>query len=104
MPEANHEVFEEHFSPKQLGKIWGVSPDTIRRIFRDEPGVVVYESPHGKDKRPYTSIRIPASVARRIHEKLSVKRPTLKPAYAVRPLTALQRTDNRHFSEAEHDN
>ena len=89
MPEADHEGFaEKHFSPKQFGEIWALSPDTIRRIFKDEPGVAVCEFPaRRKYVRPYKCMRIPASVARRVHEKLSAKRPTLTPACAIRSLT-----------------
>jgi|SRR5215472_18355345 len=80
MPEAKHEVFQEpHDSPSQLAKRWGFSPDTIRRIAINEPGVLVYESPRKHNRRPYKSIRIPASVARRIHERLSIKRAELEP-------------------------
>ena len=31
-------AFEPHYSPKQLGEMWGLSPDFIRNQFVDEPG------------------------------------------------------------------
>jgi hypothetical protein len=72
MPEADHhEVLEEkHFSPKQLAQCWSVSADTIRRLFRDEVGVLRIRSSSGrKHARPYITIRIPASVAARVYQK-----------------------------------
>jgi hypothetical protein len=27
--------------PKELGALWGLSSDTIRRLFEDEPGVLM---------------------------------------------------------------
>ena len=62
--------FEKHFSPKELGALWGVSSDTIRRLFLKEPGVLVLnDDTHGK--RRYRTIRIPASVAERCHRRLT---------------------------------
>jgi DeoR/GlpR family transcriptional regulator of sugar metabolism len=72
MPEADHhEVFEEkHYTPAELAELWGVSDDTIRRVFADEPGVLILQSSGGrKNVRPYKTIRIPASVAARVHQK-----------------------------------
>jgi len=61
---------ERHFSPKELGDLWGFSADTIRRWFLKEPGVLVLnDGTHSK--RRYRSIRIPASVAERFHRRLT---------------------------------
>lgn len=70
MPEVDHEVLaEKHYSPNQLAKLWNVSVDTVRRVFADEPGVVVIERPgKGKNSRPYRTLRIPASVALRVYQ------------------------------------
>lgn len=58
--------FERHFSPEELGKLWGYSRDTMIRWFRDEPGVLVHSTPSRK-KRAYETIRIPESVAERVY-------------------------------------
>ena len=64
---------EQHFSVAQLAALWGLSQDTIRRLFRNEPGVLVIGNQNARDKRRrYTTLRIPESVARRVHQKLSL--------------------------------
>jgi hypothetical protein len=29
---------EKHYTPAQVAKMWGIGVDTVRRMFRDEPG------------------------------------------------------------------
>jgi hypothetical protein len=72
MSEIELEVFrEEHYTPKQLGKQWGLSADYIRRRFSKEPGVLNLPN-HRPGKRRYNTLRIPASVAARVHAELSL--------------------------------
>ena len=64
---------EKHYTVTELAVLWGLSEDTIRRLFRHEPGVLVIENPDRRyGRRRYASLRIPESVARRVYEKLSV--------------------------------
>lgn len=64
---------EPHYSPAQVAEAWGVSTDTVRRMFQDEPGVLVIEpTPLRYSRRRYRTLRIPASVADRVHRRLSV--------------------------------
>jgi hypothetical protein len=60
---------ERHYSPSELGKLWGVDAETIRNIFRNESDVLKLGNSNGK--RPYVTLRIPESVAERVHKKLS---------------------------------
>lgn len=62
---------ERHFKPQELAELWGVSSDTIRRLFRSVPGVLVFDRPEKRYKRGYCTMRIPESVAKRVYEKLS---------------------------------
>lgn len=63
---------EKHYSPDELGALWGVSPQTIRNLFETEPGVLRIPSQRpGKKARRYVSIKIPESVAERVHKKYS---------------------------------
>ena len=62
---------EKHYAAGELAALWGLSADTIRRLFANEPGVVIL-SRHNLRKRTYRTLRIPASVADRVHSKLSV--------------------------------
>ncbi len=65
---------ERHYSPKQLTH-WGLSEATIRRLFEHEPGVMRLGEPSRrigrKLKRSYYTIRIPETVALRVHRRLT---------------------------------
>jgi hypothetical protein len=49
----------------------GFSPSAIRSLFQDEPGVLILDRPEEMNKRAYRSMKIPESVARRVHARLS---------------------------------
>jgi hypothetical protein len=61
---------EVHFSVIQIAKLWNLSPDLTRDIFRSEPGVLRIERPAGRFKRVYTTLRIPQSVLNRVATRL----------------------------------
>jgi hypothetical protein len=63
-------VFERHFSPEELGQVWGLSADTVRRLFETEPGVMVIERAKARARR-YRTMRIPESVALRVHRRMT---------------------------------
>jgi hypothetical protein len=64
---------EHHYSPAELAELWGLSPDSVRRLFESEPDVLVVESVSGRyRRRRYRTLRIPASVAERVHRRMSV--------------------------------
>jgi transcriptional regulator GlxA family with amidase domain len=66
-------AMEQHFSVAQLAQRWSVSEDTIRRLFEHEAGVLVIEPPRSRfSRRRYRTLRIPASIAERVHRRLSV--------------------------------
>ena len=63
-------ALEPHFTPKQLAQLWGFNCTTITRMFVDEPGVLKFGKQGRRDgKRDYVSLRIPASIAQRVHER-----------------------------------
>jgi hypothetical protein len=64
-------VDEKHFTPADLAKAWGISAETIRVLFRDEPGVLKIGDEGTKYKRRYKTLRIPQSIAERVHRRLS---------------------------------
>jgi hypothetical protein len=68
-----HKISEEkHYTPSELASMWHFSPATIRKIVRNEPGVLKLQgigSAYGK--RSYTTFSIPESVAFRIHERFT---------------------------------
>ncbi len=64
-------VEQKHFSPTELAKIWGVSTETVRTIFRTEPGVLKLGKTGTNYRRGYVTLRIPEEVAERVHRRLS---------------------------------
>ena len=61
---------ERHYTPAEVADLWHLNVETIRRMFQDEPGVVVIQGTPKKGKRPYKTIRIPQSVLERVHKRL----------------------------------
>jgi hypothetical protein len=68
-PAATGPAFERHYSPQDLAEVWGLSADTIRGLFEKEPGVLVIESCVKNRARRYRTMRIPESVAMRVHRR-----------------------------------
>jgi hypothetical protein len=66
-------LFERHFSPAELAELWSLSEDTIRRMFEHEPGVVIFENPSRNPGRRRRTLRIPQSIAERVHCRLSAR-------------------------------
>ena len=65
---------ERHFVPKELAKMWAFSAATIRKLIKNEPGVLKLDGLGGSvGKRPYTTYSIPESVANRIYQRLGQK-------------------------------
>ena len=60
----------KHYSPSEIAELWGLSVDTVRRLFASEPGVLQISNPR-RGRRSYATMRIPESVAERVHRKLS---------------------------------
>jgi len=61
---------ERHYSVKEIAEKWGLSPTAIRRLFRDEPGVLRFTKEKRGLQREYVTLRIPASVAERVYRRL----------------------------------
>ena len=61
------------YTVKELASEWHLSPDKIRELFRNEPGVVKLkdDNAYKKRKRPYVTLRIPPEVAARVKRRLS---------------------------------
>jgi hypothetical protein len=63
---------EKHHTPADLSKTWALSVETIRRLFENEPGVLKVTNASGyTGRRRYKTLRIPASVAARVHRRIS---------------------------------
>ena len=75
VPGASAKVFaERHFTVDEIAQLWGLSADSVRRLFKDEPGVLAISPRQRRGKRAYVTLRIPSSVIERVHRKLSIVR------------------------------
>jgi len=58
-------ALERHFSAKETAELWGLCENSVRQLFKNEPGVVRIQRPTSRWKRAYTTLRIPKSVLER---------------------------------------
>jgi len=59
--------FEKHYRIGELARMWGLGRETIRKLVKDEPGVVKVRL--GR-KKAHTIYTVPESTAKRIHTRL----------------------------------
>jgi hypothetical protein len=59
--------FERHYPVGELAQMWGLGRETVRKLVKDEPGVIKIRM--GR-KKAHTIYSVPESVARRIHTRL----------------------------------
>lgn len=64
---------ERHYAVTEIAEMWNLSPDKVREIFEDEPGVLVIGDRSPRHKRRYVTLRIPHTVLQRVHRRLSAK-------------------------------
>ncbi len=65
---------DQHYTPAELGKVWHCSANTIRRLFEDEAGVLMFTAAapsRSPRRRRMVQMRIPARIAIRVHARLS---------------------------------
>jgi DNA-binding LacI/PurR family transcriptional regulator len=65
---------EQFRTVAEVAEMLGVSKDTVRRLFADEPGVIeLGRREETRRKRRYRVLRIPSAVVARFLERRSVK-------------------------------
>jgi len=63
---------ERHFTVKDIAGVLNLSPVAVRRLFLNEPGVLVIgRRKVGRRKWVYRTLRIPESVVSRVMDRLS---------------------------------
>lgn len=62
---------QENFSVAEVASLWHLSPDTIQRIFEDEPGVLPLGEKNPRGKRRRITLRIPRAVMQRVRKRRS---------------------------------
>jgi hypothetical protein len=69
-----HPALERHFSVAEIAKMWNLSQDKVRAMFRDEPGVLRSQlrAPLRARKRQNITLRIARSVMMRVYDRFTV--------------------------------
>jgi hypothetical protein len=67
MPDTDTTPFERHYRIGDLARLWGLGRETVRRLVKEDPGVIKIRL--GR-KRAHTVYSVPESAARRIHTRL----------------------------------
>jgi hypothetical protein len=53
--------------------MWNLGVDAVRKLFRNEPGVLALGSVKRRGKRPYVTLRIPQSVLERVYRQKTLR-------------------------------
>jgi hypothetical protein len=64
---------ERHYAVAEIAELWNLSPDKVRELFENEPGVLVIGERSPRHKRRYVTLRVPQKVLERVHHRLSSK-------------------------------
>jgi hypothetical protein len=59
-------MVEKHYRVKELAELWGVSRQTIERLFADQRGVTAIGPRRRLNRRPHITLLIPESVVNRV--------------------------------------
>ena len=95
---------EKHFTVYEIAEAWQVPVYTARRIFRNVPGVINASTPRSLTSRPWSFLRIPASLAAWVHEqrladwsldKRRVRLKTLEPTENTNSTTLVEITEKK---------
>jgi hypothetical protein len=62
---------ERHYVVAEIAELWHLSSDAVRKLFQDEPGVLVLDGQGAPHKRRYTTLRVPESVLKRVHRRMT---------------------------------
>ena len=60
-------TFEKHYRIGDLARLWGLGRETVRKLIKDDPGVIKIRM--GR-KRAHTIYSVPETAAHRIHTRL----------------------------------
>jgi hypothetical protein len=63
----DNSAFEKHYRVGDLARLWGLGRETVRKLVKDDPGVVKIRM--GR-KKAHTIYSVPESAAQRIHTRL----------------------------------
>lgn len=63
------ELLERHYSLKELAGAWGVSVNTVKRMFQAEPDILKLSVRRRSGAQRRVLLRIPHSVAERVYRR-----------------------------------
>ena len=64
---SDNSTFEKHYGIGDLARIWGLGRETVRKLIKDDPGVIKIRM--GR-KKAHTFYSVPESAAKRLHTRL----------------------------------
>jgi hypothetical protein len=64
---ADSTTFERHYRVGELAKLWSLGRETVRKLVKDDPGVIKIRM---GPKKSHTVYSVPESAAKRIHTRL----------------------------------
>ncbi len=71
VPAGGPDFQKRHYTPLELAGAWRLSVEVVRRLFENEPGVLIFGDARGtRSKRRYRTLRIPQDVAQRVYHRL----------------------------------
>jgi len=70
-PSTRPSSADRHYSVAEVSAMWNLSQDAVRKIFQNEPGVLVLGGQGSTHTRRYTTIRIPDSVLQRVYRRMT---------------------------------
>jgi hypothetical protein len=63
-------IEDRFYTVAEIAEVWKLSQDKARRLFENEPGVLVLENRGIVSRRRYRTLRIPESVFQRVYRRL----------------------------------
>jgi hypothetical protein len=67
----NQMALERHYTITEISELWHLDEKIVRRMFEHEADILAFGSTETRYKRRYRSVRIPESVMRRVHRKMT---------------------------------
>lgn len=64
---------EKHYTVREISELWGISDDSVRKIFAARPDVLKFSTPKIR-KRKYVTLRVPESTLARVYNDLRAVR------------------------------
>jgi hypothetical protein len=61
-----------YYTVKEIAALLKLSPDTVRRLFRNEPGVLALGNTGRRGKRRHVTLRIPQAVLEQVYQQITL--------------------------------